>query len=97
MNAELGDQRVDRADLNARSPASVAQRCRGEVIFAVRLEQWKCRESHHNLRGRFGTRETLEQLLKNEPGGHDDIGSQQGVLQRLDLRLRRRNIATHGE
>lgn len=96
-NAELGDQCVDRADLDARSAALVSKLRRGDVILAIGLKQRKCGESLDYLRGRFRSGKALQQFLKNEPRCHHDIGAQQRFFQNFNLRLKRRGVAANGE
>jgi hypothetical protein len=39
--AELRDQRIDRADLDARPPTRVAQLRRCDMVFSRRLNEWQ--------------------------------------------------------
>ena len=85
-HAELGDQRIDRSDLDARPAASVPEfRC-GNVIVPGRLEQREGRKSFDDLFACLCAGETLQQLLQDDSRGHDDIRSQQGFLEVLHLR-----------
>ena len=45
VNAELGQESVDRADLHAGAATGIAQRRRVDVIVAVRHEERHCREA----------------------------------------------------
>lgn len=47
--AQLGQQRVDRADLYAGSPATVPEVGGSDLIFAIGLQDWQGRESFDDL------------------------------------------------
>lgn len=58
-DAELRDERVDRTNLHARPTARVSKTRRGNMVFAVRLDQRKRREALDYLRTCLGAREAL--------------------------------------
>ena len=77
-HAELGDQCIDRSDLDARPAAGVPEfRC-GNVIVPGRLERREGGESLDDLLAGLCAGETLQQFLQDDSRGHDDIRSEQG-------------------
>ena len=96
-NAQLSEQRVDGADLNARSAACVPKIGRCDMVFAIGLKQGKRGEAFNDLCARLGSGESLKQFLENQPGRDNDIGAHEGVLEQVDFRLRGRGIAAQGE
>ena len=78
-NAQLRQQRVDRADLNTCSAASVAQLGGCYMVFAIRLQQRKRCEALDDLLARFRPVESLKQLLENHAGRDDDISAHQCI------------------
>jgi hypothetical protein len=59
VDAQLGQERVDRTNLNPVSTADVAQRRRFDVIRSIRDEKGKRREPIQNLLACLWSRETL--------------------------------------
>jgi hypothetical protein len=59
-NAQLRQQRIDRANLNAMTAAGVAKRCGFDVIGSIGHEEGKCGEPIQNLRTRFWSSEALQ-------------------------------------
>jgi len=72
-DAQLGEERVDRADLNTCSAACVPKVGRRDMVLAIRLHQGKRSETLNDLYAGLGSGETLEQFLENQPGRHDEI------------------------
>ena len=72
-NAELGDEGVDRADLNPASAAGVPQLGRANVILAVRNQQGKGGEPLDDAVPSARAAETLKELLKHEARGEDRV------------------------
>ena len=62
-DAELRDERVDCANLNAGSPAGVSEACRSNMVFAVWLDQCERREALDYLLACLGARKALEEFL----------------------------------
>jgi len=59
-DAQLRQERIDRANLNAMTTAGIAK-CRGfDVIGSIRHEEGKCGEPIQNLPTRFWSREALK-------------------------------------
>ena len=80
-NAQLSEQRVDRADLDACPAACVAKISGCDMVFAIRLQQGKRCEALNDLCPRLRSGESLKQFLKNQAGRDDDIGAYEGVLE----------------
>ena len=96
-NAKLGDQGIDRSDLNAGPATPVPKLRRGNVIIAIGLKKRKCGKALDNLRGRLGSGEALQQFLKNESRRYHDIRAEQRLLQDFNLGFRDRSVTTKGE
>ena len=59
-DAQLRQERIERANLNAMTTAGIAK-CRGfDVIGSIRHEEGKCGEPIQNLLTRFLSREALQ-------------------------------------
>ena len=86
-DAELGDDRVDCANLHAGSAACVSQGGCGDMVLPVRLDQGERGESFDDLRVGPGSCEALKQFLQDQAGGDDDIASGESLFERLDLRF----------
>ena len=72
-NAQLNEQGVNGAELHAGAPARVAQVCRAYVVGAIRLYERDMSEAVDDLLTRTSGYETLQQLLQDQTGGHDDV------------------------
>lgn len=91
-DAQLGDQRVNCSKLNSSATARVAQ-CGGlDVIIAIRNQERHSGKPLENLGMRLGSREPLQQLLKNEPGRENGFPCSKGVAESSDLGNRLRRI-----
>ena len=66
--AELRQQRIDGADLNAAASAFVSQFGRVHMIAPVGDQQWQCGEAIEKLCTVSRSDEPLQKLLQNEPG-----------------------------
>jgi hypothetical protein len=96
-NAQLRKQRVDRADLHACSAARIAEISGCDMIFSIRQQQGKRCEALDDLCTGLRSGESLKQFLENQAGRDDDVGSQQGIFEQMNFRLRARGVATQGE
>lgn len=96
-NAQLRQERIDRANLNAMAATRVAQRRGFDVIVPVGHEERKCGEPIENLRMRFGPGEALQQLLQYQTGRQDRLAALERPDQGCDLRSRRRPITAQRE
>lgn len=67
-DAQLRQQRVDRADLNPSPPAVVSKVGGGDVVVALRSEEGKSREAVGDRGPRAWTPESLQEFLQNQPG-----------------------------
>jgi len=59
-DAQLRQERIDRANLNAMTTAVIAKRRGFGVIGSIRHEEGKCGEPIQNLLTRFWSREALQ-------------------------------------
>jgi hypothetical protein len=84
--AKLGQQGINRADLNAGPTAGIAQLRSVDVILPIRADQWQGGKAFDDVLARTWTSETLKQFLQNEPCRHDNIVTLEGVAQRAHLR-----------
>lgn len=88
-NTQLRYQRIDRGELHARSPASIAQLGRLDMILAIRNEQRQGRKPVDDSLSVLGSGEPLEKLLQHDTGDDDGLAGLHGFLQGIDLRLLR--------
>lgn len=72
-DAELGDERVNSAELKARTSAFIAQFGGCDVVVAGRLQVRESRESSTDLVLRRVGQKALEKLLKNQSRGHHQV------------------------
>ncbi len=72
-DAELSDERVHSAYLHAGSSTGVSERCRGDVVIKVGMQQRKRGEAFDYLCACLGAVKPLQQLLQDETGGCHDI------------------------
>jgi hypothetical protein len=77
-NTELRQECVNGSNLYAFLPALVPQHRGRHVIFTIRHDQRNRRKSIDDLLLRLGTVESLEQLLKNEPGRYHALTRLEG-------------------
>ncbi len=96
-NAQPGKQRIDGADLDARSATGVPEFSGGDVVIAIRLQQWQRSESLDELCAGLGPREPLEQFLQNQPRRDDHVGPHEHIFEDLNLRFRCLGVATQRE
>ena len=68
MEAEAREQGVDGPELDAVTPAGIADVGRRDMIIAVRRDHRQRREALHDRVAGGGTAEALEQFLQDEPG-----------------------------
>ena len=72
-DAELGEKRVDGADLDTSLAALIAQGGRTDMVVPIRLKQRQSGKAFDDLGLRLGARETLQELLENQAGRDDDL------------------------
>ena len=85
-DAQLREQRVDGAELDAGPTAEVAQFRGPDVVLPVGLKQRKGGEPLDDLLLGLGSREALQQLLENQARGDDDIRTEEGFPEPLHFR-----------
>ena len=85
MDAQLGEQRVDRANLQARATASVAQFGSINVVLPVWRQEWQSGKSFYDILAGTGSGESLQQFLKDQPGGNNRLAALQGMPQGNDF------------
>lgn len=86
-NAQLGEQCVDRTDLDTRSATLVSELGRCDVVLAIGLQQRKRREALDDLLTRLWPGESLKQFLEDHSRRDDDIGAHERVFELLNFRL----------
>lgn len=86
-NAQLGEQRIDRTDLDTCSATLVSELRRRDMGLAIGLQQRKRREALDDLLARLGPGESLKQFLENHSRRDDDIRAHERVLELLNFRL----------
>jgi len=93
-DAQLGQERVDRTNLNAVTTAGVAQRSRFDVIRSIRDEEGKRREPIQDLLACLWSRETLQKLLQHQAGRQDRFAVFNRLNQSRSLWSRRRSLTS---
>jgi len=93
-DAQLSQERIDRAYLNAMTTARVAKRRGFNMIGPVWHEEGKCGEPLQNLLMRLRSREALQQLLQYETCRQDRFAALNRLNQRGDVWSGRRPITS---
>lgn len=96
-NAQLCEQGVHGADLNASAPADITKFSRADMVVAIRDEQRQCAESINDVLAGARAAKSLKELLQHEAGGHDRVRACEGSPKRRDLRRTRLGITTECE
>ncbi len=96
-DAELGEEGIDRAYLDAATTTVVAKICRRGVIFALGHEQRQRSESIENLLSRFRSVESLQDLLENQACGEDRPFVPKSVSQEVHAGMILTTIAAHSK
>ena len=84
-NAELGDEGVDRADLDAASAAGVSQLGRANVVLAVGNQQGKGGEPLDDPVPRVRAAKALKEFLKHQARGEDRVTGLEGACKECNL------------
>jgi hypothetical protein len=92
--AQLRQKNINRARLHSPLPQFGSQVRVMNVISSFRDDKRKCRKGLDDAPPGLGTVESLEQFLKNQPGGEDAISSLQGELQPMDFPTIRGRVAS---
>jgi|SRR5215469_2641948 len=93
-DAKLGNQRIDRPNLNSCATTRVAERCCLDVVVSVRNQERYGGKPLENLSACLGPSEALQQLLENQAGREDGLAGAKGVRERGNLRHRLRRVPT---
>jgi hypothetical protein len=88
-DAQLRQQRIDRANLDAMTAARIAKRRRFDVIGSIGHEEGKCGEPIQNLLTRLWSREALQELLQYQACRQDRFAALNRPEQGGDLWSRR--------
>ena len=92
-DAELGEDRVDGAHLEAAPARAVAELCGFEVVVTVGTQEGEGTETRHDRLLVARSVEALEELLVDEPRRHDEFASRERPLECADLRHVGRPVA----
>ena len=84
-NAELGEDRVDGADLNPATPSPIAQLRGLEVVVAIGRQEGQGAEARRDRLLVTGPLKSLEEFLVDEPRGRDQLTAREGALESGDL------------
>ena len=84
-DAKLREQRINGADLDTGLAAGITQGCSTDLVVPIGLKQGQSSKTFDDLRLRLGARKALQQLLKNQAGRDDDLRTEQGLLELVDL------------
>ena len=87
-NAQLRNDRIDGANLQARASTTVAQLGRFDVIASIERQKGQCCESVDDFLARPRSAETLEQLLQDKARRKHDIGALECVSKSAHFGLR---------
>jgi len=96
-NAQLNEQGVDRADLNSRPPAPIAQFRGADVVIAIRYDQRQRAESFNDVLAGARAVEALQELLQHKASRHDRIAAQERIAKRRHLGRTRVRVTTERE
>ena len=96
-DGQVGDEGIDRADLNTSGTQRVAHARRSDVIFARGREVLQRSEHLDDLRPGSFRDDALEQFLQDQPGGGDDLTTGERIAQRPDLGHIRRSVPAQRE
>jgi len=97
MEAQLGEERVDRADLDAPTSARAAQGGRLDVVRAVRNDERQGSEGLDNPWLGTGTAEALQEFLQDQSRREHEVVVLEGPAQGADLGRGGWRIATEGK
>jgi len=85
-DAELGDDRIDRSDLNALAPTAISHLGGFDMIVNIRRDRGKQRELLNDFLPRARSLKSLQQLLKHQACRHDEVPAPEAGCQELYLR-----------
>jgi len=95
--AELGQQRIDRSDLDAGAPAFVSQFGSVHMITPVGNQQRQRCEPVEDLRSVPRSRKPLQKLLQHQSSGHEFLAGFDCADQLASLDRRNRRVAPESQ
>ena len=96
-DCQVGNEGIDRADLNTCGTQRVAHARRSDMIFARGREVLQCSEHLDDLRPGSFRDDALEQFLQDHSGDGDDFPTGERIPQRPDLRQIRGSVPAQRE
>ena len=96
-DTQLRQKSIDRSDLHASASAAVPQLCCLYVIVPVGCDQRQCRKAFDDLRARFRSGKSLQQLLQDKAGGQKRLTALDATDQFPHLRHRRGGVTSQGQ
>ena len=96
-DAQLGEQRVDGADLNPVAPTFVAKSSRFDVVIPVRRQKRKCSEPRHDLRLRTRPSVALQKFLQHDACRKHRLTRGEGIGKANDFRHVWRGVTPQSE
>lgn len=96
-DGQVGDEGIDRANLNTSGTQRVTHASRSHVIFARGCEVLQRSKHLDDLCPGSFRDDALEQFLQNHPGRGDDLTTGERTPQRLDLGHIRRSVPAQRE
>ena len=97
MEAEMREQGVDGPELDAVTPAGVAEIGGRDMVIAVRHDHRQRREVRHDSVTGLGAAEALEKLLKDEPGREHRVPGCKRLPQTIGFGSVARGVPPEGE
>ena len=85
-DAELGDDRIDRSDLNALAPTTVSHVGGFDMIVNIRRDRGKQGQLLNDLLPCARPLKPLQQLLKHQACRHDEVPAPEAGCQKFHLR-----------
>jgi hypothetical protein len=80
-DAQLGEQGINGANLQAWATAAIAQFGSINVVLSIRIEKWQSGKSFDDLLAGTGTNESLEEFLEDQSGGDNYFAAVKGLPQ----------------
>ena len=96
-DTELRQKRIDRSDLNAVAPATIAQLRGLDVVLARRSDHRQRAETIQDPGSGFRSLVPLQQLLEHDAGSVDRLSPDQGLPQSRHFRSFRGRVPAKGQ
>ena len=96
-NAQLGNQGVNRSDLNTRPAAGISDFSRFNMVCSIRLQHRQSGEALDDLRSVPWPSKSLKQFLKDNAGADHHICTEQGILERDHCGLDNPTVSAQGQ